>query len=162
MRARTNGKHIWGLAVGLLVLGILFLWVAPVGAVKVVREKSKPIKTQREPSSSEKDTADTANASIRSLLDDLRLQRKSGSATDSVDTWIDRDGDGVNDRLKRSTTRDGIRLRGRQPSREGKKIKIQRTAPQVKRVAPRAKPTESRTEEPKNPVDETPKKKRQR
>lgn len=118
MTARVNWRYLRFFVRGMMICGILVLWVCAAGAVKVVREKSAPAETN-EKSGVTDQKRDSNATTTRSLLDDVESQKTRGSGTDSLDTWIDRDRDGVNDRMKESRRR------------STEKTRIKKTAPTV-------------------------------
>ena len=118
------------LAIGLTCV-LIFSWVVPSQAVDIVRKSSRRIKTDPPAAQSPKKQApaDTASESVRLLLDDVRSQKDSAKRGDTLDTWIDRDGDGVNDRLKKTVAPEGVRMKGFLPSGGTKETKPS-TSPQ--------------------------------
>jgi len=111
MMARANHGSLRRFAAGILALGILFIWAVPGVAIEVVRDKAKTVENQPKPNPGTKKTGDTAAVSTSLLLHDVRSQKQRGSVTDSLDTWIDRNGDGVNDYLKKTTPPPKIKSR---------------------------------------------------
>lgn len=110
---------------------LLLSWLAPGQAVDIVRKSSRRLRADPSAAQNPKEQApaDTASESVRLLLDDVRLQKDSAKRGDTLDTWIDRDGDGVNDRLKKTVAPEGVRMKGFQPSGGTKETKPS-TSPQ--------------------------------
>jgi len=75
--------------------------VYPAWAVKVVRSKAQQVETDKK--NDQVTTApDSSRTKANTLLDDIESQKTEGATADSsgYDSWIDRDGDGVNDNMK--------------------------------------------------------------
>lgn len=96
-----QSRKIRRIVTGVMTLVFLLLFVAPVGAVKVVRKSGQRVAEKNKTKTLRQNhpVGDTTGTSIRSLLNDVRSRKNRGA--DSLDTWIDRDGDGVNDHLKK-------------------------------------------------------------
>jgi len=97
-----------------MIVVSFFVWVTPAGAIKVERSDSPPAQKDQKHAPA-KESGDTARIPTRSLLNDVESQKKTETARDSLDTWIDRDGDGVNDKMKKRSTKSRPRVKERQP-----------------------------------------------
>ena len=153
MTTRANRKFVRALVVGVLTFGVLFLWVCAAGAVKVVKEKAKQVETDKKPATN--DLQNDGNATTtRTVLEAVKSQKDSGTSTDSRDTWIDKNRDGVNDLMKKPKTKSSDRIR------------IRRTKPTPPKSAPsstvKKKEPPVRQKEPKKKEDDSAKKSRRR
>jgi len=129
-----------------VALVVPFVWSTPAGAIKVERTGSEQTPEKEKQAPAAKESGDSARTPTRSLLDNVESQKKTESARDSLDTWIDRDGDGVNDKMKKP------------PAHESRRVKSL-VPPTVKKRAPAADPKE-KEEEPKSADDSTVRKRR--
>ncbi len=160
MTTSANRRYVRLFVVGILTFGVLLLWVCSAGAVKVVKEKSKQVETDKKPAATEQ-KHDSKATTTRTLLEAVKSQKDSGTSTDSRDTWIDENRDGVNDLMKKPKTKssDRIRIRRTEPV-------PQTPAPSstVKKKEPPVKGKESpvRQKEPKKTEDDSAKKLRRR
>jgi hypothetical protein len=153
MTTRANRRYVGPFVVGILTFGVLLLWVCSAGAVKVVKEKSKQVETDEKPAPNDQKN-DSNATTTRTLLEAVKSQKDSGTSTDSRDTWIDKNRDGVNDLMKKPKTKSSDRIR------------IRRTEPVPQTPAPssnmKKKEPPVRQKEPKKKDDDSTKKLRRR
>ena len=127
-----------GLLAGLVCV-LLAVWVVPCRAVDIVRKSGGQVKTDPPPTPKDREPAPADTTGLtRGLLDNVRSQREKGTASDTLDTWIDRDGDGVNDRLKKSAAPEGTMTKGFVPPAEPKKAEPTTPTDTVKKAKPKS------------------------
>ncbi len=102
MTTRLLRKYRHSLVIGGLTFGMLLLWIYPAGAVKVVRENSQQVETEKKPATDQQ-PKDGKSSTTKTLLDDVESQKKKGTSR-GHDVWIDKNGDGKNDNLKTTKT----------------------------------------------------------
>jgi len=115
MNARVTVNRRLSAVVLAVIVVSYFVLAAPVGAVKIERSNSQQAQKDQKQPAPAKESGDTARTTTRSLLDDVESQKKTDARRDSLDTWIDRDGDGVNDKMKKPSTTKRQPVRERQP-----------------------------------------------
>jgi hypothetical protein len=115
LNRKMNAAVLWAALIAFMT------WGGPAWAIKVEHQTSKRPQTTQTPSS--KESGDSVRTSTRSLLDNVESQKNAESAKDSLDTWIDRDGDGVNDNMKKTPTPERHRVKTLQPQPTEKKVR---------------------------------------
>ena len=160
MTTRANRRYMRPFVVGILTFGVLLLWLCSPGAVKVVKDKSKQVATDKKPAATDQQK-DSNATTTRTLLEAVESQKNSGTSTDSRDTWIDKNGDGVNDLMEKSKTKSSERIRIKkkepQPQTPPPSSTVKKTQPPVRKTEPPVKQTE-----PKKKEDDSTKKSRRR
>ncbi len=112
------------LAVSCLAVVLLLLLVGPAGAIKISGKGARQVSQDKavEQDKDGNDTRDSAKATTKSLLDHVESQKSSGRSADTLDMWIDLDGDGVNDRLKKTHSAEPLRIETTSPAPKTKKV----------------------------------------